>query len=124
MNRCTNCEAEVPAGTTSCPNCGASLGPAQPTRFGSRAADGWFSGIVTFLLCAVVLALGFALSGSATWTLLASFVVAFLGGVLALALTWNKYPTVRMGILIGLSLALLNPFSLCIGLISIITIAS
>ncbi|MGC4047999.1 MAG: zinc ribbon domain-containing protein [Armatimonas sp.] len=124
MTRCSYCDAEVPAGAKLCPNCGANLGPASATRFGSPAADGWIGGLGGFFVPLAIIGLGFALSQSGSpWWLIGSFILALGGGITGLVLSWKKYPSLRLGLLIGLGLALLNPFTLCLGFIGVVTMA-
>jgi hypothetical protein len=123
MATCPYCDSETPPGAALCPACGASLRPDRPARFGSPAADGWIGGLLAFFLPLGSIIGGLALSEKTPWLVAVGFLLPLIIGIVTLALIWKKYPTLQLGVIIGLCLALLNPFSLCVGVIGVTTMA-
>jgi hypothetical protein len=113
---CPNCDENVAADVALCPSCGMALSPVRPqARFGSKANDGWIGGILSFLATMGLLVGGLML-GMDKFFLMA-YGVAFFGGLLAFFLIRKTYPTLALGILVGMLIGVLNPVSLCFGVI-------
>jgi hypothetical protein len=117
---CPNCDETISADVALCPSCGMALSPVRPpTRFGSKANDGWIGGVLSFLVTMGLLVGGLMLGNVRMWIFLTAYGLAFFGGLLAFFLLRKRYPTLAMGILVGMLVGALNPLSLCFGIIGI-----
>ncbi len=119
---CPNCDESVSTDVALCPACGMALSPVRPpTRFGSKANDGWIGGLLAFLLTMGLLLSGLMLGNVKMWIFLTAYGLTFAGGLLAFFLIRKTYPTLALGILIGMLIGVLNPVSLCFGVIGLTT---
>ena len=91
-------------------------------RFGSKLADAWVGGLSSFLASALIIWLGWVLGQRDPWFLIVSLVLVLIAGIVALVLIWKKYPALRLGLLLGWGLALLNPLTIGLGIIGFLTL--
>jgi hypothetical protein len=117
---CPNCDENVAADVVLCPSCGMALSPARPkTRFGSKANDGWIGGLLSFLVTMGMLFAGLMLGNVKMWVFFTAYVGTFVLGLLAFFLLRKTYPTLALGILVGMLIGVLNPVSLCFGILGL-----
>jgi hypothetical protein len=117
---CPNCDENVAADVALCPSCGMTLSSVRlQARFGSKANDGWIGGVLSFLVTMGLLFGGLMLGNVKMWIFLTAYGLAFFGGLLAFFLIRKRYPTLAMGILVGTLIGVLNPLSLCFGIIGL-----
>ena len=126
---CKSCGEENTEGSRVCSQCGEV--PDLPTVPGgklltkSRALDTTLAALGTFFVCAGVIIGGFSLTDSRfrAWPIFGSLVLSLVLGLTAIFLLRTTHRALMLGVVIGLCVALLNPLTLCLGILGITGLA-
>ena len=121
---CRNCGEQNLDGCTVCTRCGevSDLPPNLPNGnllTKSRALDTTLGAFGTLFLCAIPIVGGLLYTNSTNrvWALFAGFAAALALGLAAIFLLRKTHRALMVGAIIGLCVAILNPASLCLGIL-------
>ena len=124
---CRNCGEANSEGFTVCARCGAVRDLPQGVPGGklltkSRALDATLAAFGTFFIGAGLIFGGFTLTEGQNhaWPIFASLGLSLVLGLAAIFLLKKTHRALMLGVIIGLCLALLNPLTLCLGILGLV----